>query len=381
MPAILKSGTILAAALALGSSGALAQNNGGNNTSNNGNRTMNVGQTKTNSGGKAQGCRNAMTALVQKMRAGGLWISGWGTPYGYGYGPAAPVAGLGVANTGNGGAPANVPANRGGAAPNANGGNAAPNNNGNGNAGGNGNANNANGNNANGGNGNNGANYNSIYGPFYSMGTNYYGYNSPRAQFETLYAAANILANDNQTAACESVVKAMQARYQNLRQLLQKAGINANQIGYWRELRIAQAKPVRQLSQQYPFSTQSLIGLDVRNLKDKVIGTVSNIAFDPKTGNIGYLVVGRGGFLGIADEHVGVPWSLFRATPGLNLLVLNATEQQLTSAPQINTNNINNPSTFQTTFQQVKQYWQKQPAGKQAAQARASGNQNGNGNQ
>jgi sporulation protein YlmC with PRC-barrel domain len=370
MHAILKSGTILAAALALGSTGALAQNNGGNN----GNGAMNVGQANTNaSGGNAQGCRNAMTNLVQKMRAGGLWISGWGTPYGYGYGPAAPVAGLGVANTGNGGAPANVPANGGGAAPNANGGNAASNNNGN--AGGNGNANNNA--NANGGNGNN---YSSIYGPFYSMGTNYYGYNSPRAQFETLYAAANILANDNQTAACESVVKAMQARYQNLRQLLQKAGINANQIGNWRELRIAQATPVRQLSQQYPFSTQSLIGLDVRNLKDKVIGTVSNIAFNPKTGNIGYLVVGRGGFLGIADEHVGVPWARFRATPGLNLLVLNATEQQLADAPQINTNNINNPSTFQTTFQQVKQYWQKQASNNQA-QNRGGQNQNQNGNQ
>lgn len=384
MRVFLKSGTILAASLALGSVGALAQT-GGNNA-NAGNGTT-AGQAATNTvnnqGGKASACRQQMAGLVKTMRSDGFWISGWGTPYGYGYGPAAPVAGVAAGNPnglGMGPGVGNAGGNGGQNGNSGNGGTNAAQQNGNANQKGNAAAGNgkqqANGAHGNGGNvnGNAAGNYASIYGPFYGMGTAYYGYNSPRAQFQTLYSAANILADNGQTTACEAVVSAMQSRYNSLRQQLQKAGISADQIGNWRALRIAQAKPVRQLSQQYPFSAQNLIGTDIRNNADKVIGTVTNVAFNPKTGKIGYLVVARGGFLGIGDEHVGVPWGRFKATPGLNLLVLDATAQQVQNAPQVNTGAGNNNATFKTTMQQVRQYWNKQH---QASAASGGQGQNG----
>lgn len=56
-----------------------------------------------------------------------------------------------------------------------------------------------------------------------------------------------------------------------------------------------------------------LISESVYNMQDEEIGTLDRLMFDSETGEIGFAVVSVGGFLGIGEHLVAVPWSEFTA--------------------------------------------------------------------
>ena len=66
---------------------------------------------------------------------------------------------------------------------------------------------------------------------------------------------------------------------------------------------------------------------------DKKIGEISDVLVD-KDGKIGAFIVGVGGFLGIGEKDVAVPFDAIRATErnGKWWLVMNATKEGLQSA-------------------------------------------------
>lgn len=103
-----------------------------------------------------------------------------------------------------------------------------------------------------------------------------------------------------------------------------------------------------------------LTGTDVRNLADESLGSVSDIIVDPVTGQIAYAVVARGGFLGIGEDYVAVPWQQFRATPGLNTLVLNVTENAFAEAPTVDPDAFGDAGQLQQQNQLINDYWGQQ---------------------
>jgi sporulation protein YlmC with PRC-barrel domain len=55
-----------------------------------------------------------------------------------------------------------------------------------------------------------------------------------------------------------------------------------------------------------------LLGMKVRGQDGQDLGKIEDVVFDTKTGKIHYAAVSMGGFLGIGDKLVAVPWNSFQ---------------------------------------------------------------------
>jgi sporulation protein YlmC with PRC-barrel domain len=55
----------------------------------------------------------------------------------------------------------------------------------------------------------------------------------------------------------------------------------------------------------------NLIGMNVTNPAGEKLGSINDLVVDPKTGTIRYAALARGGFLGIGEKLVAVPWEAF----------------------------------------------------------------------
>ena len=158
---------------------------------------------------------------------------------------------------------------------------------------------------------------------------------SPRYDIRVLYMAAQVLAQNGEEEGCQYVLGQMQQTYNDYVAQLQDAGVDPALIVDWRHERIALAQPVDELPDTFTLTVDELLGTDVRNPADAYLGSVSDVVLDRQTGDIRYVIVARGGFLGIGEDTIPVPWQRFRLAPGLNTLVLDVEEAQFEAAPQI----------------------------------------------
>jgi sporulation protein YlmC with PRC-barrel domain len=184
-----------------------------------------------------------------------------------------------------------------------------------------------------------------------------YGMYSPRYQVRTLHAAASVLGHRGDQEACSKVVSELQEIYGRHVQDLREAGIKPGDVQSWRQERIVAARPVGQLD--VPLSVDEVTGTEIRNAKDQWLGTIDDVVLDPKSRQISFVVVERGGFLGMGEDHVVVPWKALSATRNLNAFVLNVDEQVMKAAPKVDADRVGDLSVFQQHRQQAEQYWQK----------------------
>lgn len=80
----------------------------------------------------------------------------------------------------------------------------------------------------------------------------------------------------------------------------------------------------------------NIIGEDVRNRSDEVIGDINDILF-ASDGRIAAVVIGVGGFVGLGEKDVAVPYESLAITAGKDgtrLITVNLTKSVLESAPE-----------------------------------------------
>jgi sporulation protein YlmC with PRC-barrel domain len=111
-----------------------------------------------------------------------------------------------------------------------------------------------------------------------------------------------------------------------------------------------QSKPASQSSQSSPsasgrepdaltavqgvlLSTETLLGSDVKNPQGQDVGDLKQLMLDPHTGRVMYAVVAMGGFLGMGEKTVIVPWNALEVARDGKSLVLNVSPQMLQQAP------------------------------------------------
>ena len=80
-------------------------------------------------------------------------------------------------------------------------------------------------------------------------------------------------------------------------------------------------------------STEALLGSDVKNPQGQDVGDLKQLMVDPHTGRVMYAVVAMGGFLGMGEKTVIVPWNALEVARDGTSLVLNVSPQMLHQTP------------------------------------------------
>jgi sporulation protein YlmC with PRC-barrel domain len=183
------------------------------------------------------------------------------------------------------------------------------------------------------------------------------GYQDARPGYDvrTLVVAANILARSGQQQPCEDVLAAARASYKLYVADMHGRKLPMADVPGWRQQQITAARPVT--AGNTSFRSDQLIGIDVLNPQNEVLGSVNDLVTSPQTGKIAYLVIARGGVFGIDEKYVPTPWEDFKITPNSTLLVLDTTKSALEAAPQVSDHQFATPGLFDQESQTVNAYW------------------------
>lgn len=97
----------------------------------------------------------------------------------------------------------------------------------------------------------------------------------------------------------------------------------------------------------YVQKASKVIGTPVKNLENENLGKVENILLDLSASRIVAVIISSGRFIGKSDELSAIPPSALRFNAEHDILQLDASKEQLTSAPHFKSNkwpNMNQPS-------------------------------------
>ena len=103
-------------------------------------------------------------------------------------------------------------------------------------------------------------------------------------------------------------------------------------------------------------------GTHVKNLQNQDLGQIDEVLIDPDTGQVRFVILEVGGFLGLGATRVAVPLSAFQITQEGNTSkwVLDADKEKLKSAPKVEGKNyqrLYTPSEAQPIFVYWKVTW------------------------
>jgi sporulation protein YlmC with PRC-barrel domain len=136
---------------------------------------------------------------------------------------------------------------------------------------------------------------------------------------------------------------------------LQREGATQVDLPQCRERQIAAAVPVT--GANATFRSDELLGVEVRSPDGVALGSVDDLAMNPETGKLGYLVIARGGFFGFDEKRIPIPWDDFKAAPNASLLVLDTTKSVLDAAPQVGKNTFSVRASADSESRKVDDYW------------------------
>lgn len=86
-------------------------------------------------------------------------------------------------------------------------------------------------------------------------------------------------------------------------------------------------------------SADTITGDEVCNLQDEKLGTIQDIMLDMTEGKIRYAVLASGGFLGMGDRLVAVPWKALKLDQENHRFKLDVDVERLKNAPGFDKDN------------------------------------------
>jgi sporulation protein YlmC with PRC-barrel domain len=86
-------------------------------------------------------------------------------------------------------------------------------------------------------------------------------------------------------------------------------------------------------------STSSITSDSVKNAQGEDLGKIEDMMVNMESGEIEYVVVSFGGFLGIGDKYFAVPFSPLNADFADKCMVLNVDKERLKDAPGFDKDN------------------------------------------
>ncbi len=79
--------------------------------------------------------------------------------------------------------------------------------------------------------------------------------------------------------------------------------------------------------------SDEVIGVDVKNTQKESLGSVHEIVLDKQNGNVRYIVLSFGGFLGLGDKLFALPWNAISYDKNEECFILNVDKEKLQNAP------------------------------------------------
>lgn len=83
-------------------------------------------------------------------------------------------------------------------------------------------------------------------------------------------------------------------------------------------------------------TTDNIIGVKVKNPAVETLGKIDKLVIDKTSGKVCYVTLGVGGFLGIGEKHIAVPWNALSYNKKEECFILNVNKTQLESAKALN---------------------------------------------
>jgi PRC-barrel domain len=74
-------------------------------------------------------------------------------------------------------------------------------------------------------------------------------------------------------------------------------------------------------------------GTAVRRSDGTKIGTIQRLMIDKTSGKVAYAILNFGGFLGMGEKHLPVPWERMKYSAPLDAYEINVTDEELSRAP------------------------------------------------
>jgi hypothetical protein len=74
-------------------------------------------------------------------------------------------------------------------------------------------------------------------------------------------------------------------------------------------------------------------GTPVRRPNGEKIGTIQRLMIDKLSGNVAYAVLSFGGFIGIGQKHLPIPWARLKYDLGNGAYQLDLSDEELSQAP------------------------------------------------
>ena len=80
-------------------------------------------------------------------------------------------------------------------------------------------------------------------------------------------------------------------------------------------------------------NSNDVVGVEVENLQGEDLGEVEAIMLNKIDGQVSYVVLTSGGFLGMGNKLFALPWSIFSYNPEREKFTINIDKERLKNSP------------------------------------------------
>jgi hypothetical protein len=108
----------------------------------------------------------------------------------------------------------------------------------------------------------------------------------------------------------------------------------------------------------------TIVGAAIHDRQGQQIGDVRSVVLDVPQGAIAYAVVGIGGFLGVGERNVAVPWDRLEPSAQPNAFILDVDRQTLERAPPLDRTEVSMDDQDQV-IEQIARFWQEESGARQ----------------
>lgn len=153
--------------------------------------------------------------------------------------------------------------------------------------------------------------------------------------YELLRRAAITFARNGMEGRCDDVVEGMRELAKRQSDAFDKRDRTAEDDAdrtTREEQRLAELKAASPINDA-SVSIETIMGKDVRNLKDEDLGDVEDVVMNK--GAVEKVIVARGGFLGLGVTYYQVAWTDLKITKDNETVVLDISEEKIESMPKV----------------------------------------------